>query len=97
MNRTILRLVAVLTLISALLLPGLAAKATIVTSPRNEMAMQCPSCHLAPDCPNACPLLPVQSVMSATRLVPAPLRMEPATLSDSYASTLPKPPPRSAI
>jgi hypothetical protein len=91
MKRTILRLVAVLALINALLLPVLAAN-TMVTSSADEMAMQCPSCHLASDCSNACSLIPVQSVMSATRFVPAPLRMEPATLNDSYASILPKPP-----
>jgi hypothetical protein len=91
-----LGVIGALALLSAALLPVLPAEATMIRSSGHDMAMQCPSCHLASDCSGTCSMLPVQSVMSATTLVQTPLQVEPSTLRDSFASALPKPPPRSA-
>lgn len=95
MNRVILGLVAAAALVSAVLLPILPAKATMVTSSGQDMSMQCPSCHLAPDCSTSCSLVAAPASIGAMRLIQTPFQMEPSRLVESYASLLAKPPPRS--
>ena len=92
----IIAIVAALALMGGMLLPLLPVQTTMSRTSDQGMTMECPSCHVAPDCSGVCLVMPEASLLHTTQLVQIPTRIQASLLSDSFKSTLAKPPPRPA-
>ncbi len=88
-----LAVLAVLVLLAGILQPFLPVSGEMGDSSAT-MVMECPSCHVAPDCASHCSLLPDIAFAIVSNPLLQPHDISLPLFLDSVTSILPKPPPR---